>query len=109
MKTIKKKMTLTPEEQIAVINGQSGTQTPTYSKAVLFFYEQINLFERTGKAIDYSFENGKMKTAMWFDQKSMAILMQFSYQQIEIDMREIEKEMIEEIEQSWQERKNKRG
>ena len=108
---IRKKMTLTVEEQETVINGQPEIKTQTFSKALLFFYDEIRRLEESGKKLDYGLENGQVKTRIWFDQKSMAVLMQFSYQQVEIDMQELAREMVKDIDLCWQEkqlRKNKR-
>lgn len=101
-------MTLTAEEQKAVKGGQSETKTKTFSKALMFFYDEIKRFEQSGKKIDYSLENGQVKTRIWFDQKNMAVLMQFSYQQVEIDMQEAGKEMVRDIEVWWQEKHQKK-
>ncbi len=105
--TRKRKMTLTAEEQKAVKDGQSEIKTTTFSKALVFFYAEIKRFEQTGKKLDYSLENGQVKTHIWFDRKMMAILMQFSYEQIEIDMEEVAEEMVNDIELWWQEKHQK--
>ena len=110
--TRKRKMTLTLEEQKAVKGGQSETKTKTFSKALLFFYDEIKRFEQSGKKIDYSLENGQTKTRIWFDEKSMAVLMIFSYQQVEIDLQQVGEDIVSDIEVWWQEKhqkKDKRG
>lgn len=109
MRTYKEEeITLQYNEKRFLQNGGSPYDTKTYARAQIYFIEKCKALELEGKKVDYSLEGGKVKTRLWFDEKELAFKMLFCYEQFEINMREVESDIIADIENWWEKKKHKK-